>query len=104
VWLNPPYAPDLVKQFVGKLVNHFRAGEVSEAVVLVNNATETTWFAQCAEVASAACYPTGRLRFLDREGNPAGAPLQGQAVLYFGSKAEAFVEAFRTFGHVWRRA
>jgi ParB family chromosome partitioning protein len=104
VWLNPPYAPDLVKQFVGKLVSHFRAGEVSAAVVLVNNATETTWFAQCAEAASAACYPTGLVKFIDPDGNASGAPLQGQAVLYFGSQAEAFVEAFRSFGHVWRRA
>jgi hypothetical protein len=29
-------------------------------------------------------------------------PLQGQAILYFGSRALAFAAAFRTFGVVYR--
>jgi ParB family chromosome partitioning protein len=99
VWLNPPYAAGLVDRFIDKLASHFEAGDVSEAVVLVNNATETTWFRRCFRVASAVCFLTGRVKFLDKEGNPSGAPLQGQAVLYLGPRPREFVRAFRPFGN-----
>ena len=52
-------------------------------------------------MASAVCFPTGRVRFLDPEGNP-GAPLQGQAVVYVGDEPEKFMEAFREFGWMAR--
>jgi ParB family chromosome partitioning protein len=98
VWLNPPYSNGLVDQFVVKLVEHVAAGDVTAAVVLVNNATETRWFQTSAAVAAAVCFPAGRIKFINQEGNPSGAPLQGQAVLYFGDKAEAFVNEFSVFG------
>ncbi len=98
IFLNPPYAADLVRAFLGKLVEHFQAGDVPEAVVLVNNATETTWFQAAARTASAVCFPSGRIKFLDQQGQPVGAPLQGQALLYFGASPDAFVAAFRSLG------
>src|SRR5262249_61236166 len=65
--------------------------------LLTNNATETQWFQQAARVATALCFPAGRIRFLDENGKP-GAPLQGQAFLYFGKEAGKFHAAFSTFG------
>ncbi len=38
VWLNPPYAASLVARFTEKLALHYIAKEVSQAIVLVNNA------------------------------------------------------------------
>jgi DNA N-6-adenine-methyltransferase (Dam) len=43
-WLRPPYSQPLLKQFIAKLINEYRAGRVTEAVVLTNNASETEWF------------------------------------------------------------
>lgn len=97
VWLNPPYTSDLVQQFVDKLCEHVIAKDVPEAILLVNNATETRWFQRAAANAAAVCFPSGRIKFLDDEGNP-GAPLQGQAILYFGDSCETFVDEFQTFG------
>lgn len=41
IFLNPPYAASLVSQFTRKLVEHHKQGAVPEAVLLVNNATDT---------------------------------------------------------------
>lgn len=97
VWMNPPYASELVSRFSDKLVRHYIAGDVPEALVLVNNATETGWFQAMLERASAVCFVKGRVRFLDPDGNP-GAPLQGQAVLYLGGNTGKFAEHFGRFG------
>jgi ParB family chromosome partitioning protein len=101
LWLNPPYEKKLVDAFTEKLVNHYRAGDVTEAVVLVNNATDTEWFCRLAAAASAACFPSRRIKFLRPEGED-GAPLQGQALLYLGGDVGAFRAAFGKFGRVWR--
>jgi phage N-6-adenine-methyltransferase len=97
VWMNPPYASDLIAGFISKYAEHVRSGDISEGIVLVNNATETNWFKELVSVSSAVVFPKGRVRFLDPDGNP-GAPLQGQAVVYFGKQAKKFLAEFIGFG------
>lgn len=97
VWMNPPYSSELISKFTSKLCEHFNAGEIIEAIVLVNNATETGWFQEMAELASAICFPKGRVKFWHPERESA-APLQGQAVLYLGKQAKKFSAAFADFG------
>lgn len=96
VWMNPPYAQPAIWHFSEKLSESFANGAVTEACALVNNATETAWFQRMAEVASALCFPTGRVKFWHPD--KVSAPLQGQAVLYFGEKVEAFRSEFLRFG------
>lgn len=100
VWLNPPYAQPLISQFCDKLLQEFSCGNVEQACVLVNNATETKWLQSLLHISSAVCFPSGRVRFLDADGNP-GAPLQGQAVVYFGPNQTDFARQFKLFGVVF---
>jgi hypothetical protein len=100
VWMNPPYAKGLVDQFAEKLIDGLIAGDVKQAVVLVNNSTDTEWWQSLGRASNATCYIAGRVKFLDESGDPSGAPLQGQAVLYFGPNEDAFVATFRAFGLV----
>jgi ParB family chromosome partitioning protein len=97
VWLNPPYAAKLVAPFVARLIEHVRAG--NEALLLVNNATQTRWFQAAAGAAAAICFPAGRVTFFD-DGETPGQPLQGQAVLYFGQRPRILAEAFGRFGFI----
>lgn len=99
VWMNPPYASDLVGRFSEKLCSHYEAGDVTEAIVLVNNATETAWFQRMAQLSACICFPRSRVRFWKPDGDT-GAPLQGQAILYFGAKPSEFMKAFCSFGFV----
>jgi len=96
VWMNPPYESGLIGQFAEKLCDSYASGNVTSAVVLVNNATETRWFQSLAEQASAACFPKGRVKFWHPR--KVAVPLQGQAVLYLGPNADDFARAFSQFG------
>jgi ParB family chromosome partitioning protein len=97
VYMNPPYSRYLVSQFCYKLTCSVLEGDVSEAIVLVNNATETSWFWNLYTVASAVVFPSERVRFYGPEGQTA-RPLQGQAVIYIGENTEKFLEVFSRFG------
>jgi len=97
VWMNPPYKSNLISDFVGKLCDEFDAGNVTEACVLVNNATETKWFQLLAKHASIILFPSSRIKFWypDRDSI---TPLQGQAVLYLGDNTESFNKNFENVG------
>ena len=53
VWMNPPYAKEWINQFCEKLCAEFIEGDVTQAIVLVNNATETKW-GQAIQIAASA--------------------------------------------------
>jgi len=100
VWLNPPYAPGLIERFMEKLGREYESGNVSAAIALVNNATETAWFQVAASISSAMCFPSRRVRFWSPERIALAQPLQGQALLYFGEQCAQFTESFARFGLV----
>jgi ParB family chromosome partitioning protein len=97
IWMNPPYASELIGPFAEKMAASFEAGDVTEAIVLVNNATETQWFQRLARSAKAICFPERRIRFWNAEAE-VGAPLQGQAFLYLGENHARFAAKFAEFG------
>jgi ParB family chromosome partitioning protein len=101
VWMNPPYAQPLMSQFAEAISEKFESGEIEQAIILVNNATETQWFQRMAIVASAVCFPKSRVKFLDPNGKPGGAPLQGQAIIYMGDSKRVFRDEFRKYGAIF---
>lgn len=100
VWMNPPYAQPLITEFTSALVEKYNTGEFNQACVLVNNATETQFFQLMLTCCSAVCFVKGRIKFIDKNGFATGAPLQGQAVIYFGSKVSEFANEFSKYGKV----
>lgn len=104
VWMNPPYAQPLIAEFCEKLVAHCEEGDIRAACVLVNNGTETAWGQQLLGACDAVCFPKSRIRFIDQNGKPSGAPLQGQMIAYFGPDPDRFGDQFGVFGTVLRGA
>ena len=100
VWMNPPYSQPEIARFSDAVSDKYDAGEIDQACVLVNNATETAWFQRMLSSCSAVCLLRTRVKFLDPSGKPSGAPLQGQAVLYFGADPRAFQVAFGAHGAI----
>lgn len=100
VWLNPPYSSPLISRFADAVTLCFEAGEIDQACVLVNNATETGWFQLMAGAASGMCLIRGRVKFLDETGHPRKSPLQGQVVLYLGDRVAEFAAAFGDLGTI----
>jgi len=103
VWMNPPYDGKLIKLFASRYAEGVVSGKVTvegitEGIVLVNNATETGWFAELVSVSSAVVFVTKRIRFIDTFGNASGSPLQGQALIYSGDRPARFLKEFAKFG------
>lgn len=101
VWMNPPYSQPLIQRFCDAVCLKWDCREFSQAIVLVNNATETAWFQPPLNRCAAICFPAGRVRFIGADGDFSGAPLQGQAFLYFGDNPDLFCATFGEYGAVF---
>lgn len=98
VWLNPPYSRDLMPKFCEKLAGHFDAGDVTSAILVAHNNTDTGWFHRLSKSCAAACFPSRRIRFY--RGEDVAAPVNGQVFFYFGQDVGAFKDAFSGVGWV----
>jgi ParB family chromosome partitioning protein len=98
VWLNPPYCGEQAK-WVYKLISEYEDGHVKQAILLVNAATETTWFQRLYDFS--ICFVRGRIHFRSPSGGK-DWPVMGNAFVYFGVDDTRFVEVFSRFGAVVR--
>jgi ParB family chromosome partitioning protein len=100
LYTNPPYGEGTIDKFADKLLGEVGSQRVTQAVVLVNNCTETKWFQRLLRAAANVCFPMGRISFwsVDR---PSKNPLQGQAFLHFCVRSQdgtKFRRVFSKFG------
>ena len=101
VFLNPPYQQPEIRLFAEKLISELP--NIEEAIVLVNNNTDTKWFLTLALGCAAVCFTTGRIGFYTPDIEKT-APTNGQAFFYFGQKLEVFKKRFRDVGIVMQVA
>jgi hypothetical protein len=99
IWLNPPYARGLISKFADKLLTEWRSGRCTQAIVLINNTTDTRWFHRLTAAATSICLTSGRIRFHRADLTPGGPP-QGQTFLYFGPNSAKFSRIFGSIGLV----
>lgn len=97
-WLNAPYSMPLVEQFVDKLLEEYDVGQLTAALAIFNNNTETEW---CQKVLRRfpACFPDRRIPFEHPERDASGTR-QGQVIFYLGGDVELFAQVFSRLGTV----
>ena len=99
VFLNPPYSQPDIALFVSKLIQEVSSGNVTEAILLTHNYTDTKWFHEAESKADLLCFTLGRIRFVGSDGTIA-SPTQGQVFFYYGKRAHKFSEVFLQIGFV----
>jgi len=97
VWLNPPYEYPLIKNFIDKLIAEFKSNNVSDAILLTNNNTDTQWFHDAAINSQIVCFTKGRINFHKEDGS-LSQPTNGQSFFYFGDKKDFFAQEFKKYG------
>ncbi len=95
VFLNPPYQQPMMNQFIDKLIEELP--NISNAILLTNNNTDTNWFYNCAINAKSICFTKGRINFYT-ENIDKTYPTNGQSYFYYGTKNDTFVEVFKHRG------
>lgn len=65
VWANPPYGKGLIDPCINRLISEYHAGTFQTGIVLINNATETTWFQALTRICMGGCMFARRIDFID---------------------------------------
>lgn len=108
-WLNPPYGrqngsgKSIIRMFVTRLIEEYRAGNVKQAILLTTVQTNATWFQQLWEYPM--CFTSRRVAFL-KPINGKIAPdsrtshTLGTALIYPGPHEQTFINTFSQFGRI----
>jgi len=99
VWLNPPYSHPEVEHFTSKIITEYQTGR-TDAIVLVNNSSDTKWFHELLNNCNSFCITKGRIGFIDISGEEKLQARQGQFFFYFGGDNMLFLEEFDQYGKV----
>ena len=101
MFLNPPYSNKKVKgesrlleQFAAKFHNEWEAGVIGQAIVLVNNATETKAFDLFSRCATAHAYPRSRIKFVTVTERGNSSNTRAQTFFYYGRRWKRFKRLF----------
>lgn len=100
VFMNPPYSRKIIDASIDIFLENWRNKSISEAIVLVNNATETRWFQSLLRSTHSICMPDRRISFEAVDGKSISGNTRGQVFFYFGSKPAKFKKVFRNIGVV----
>lgn len=108
VWMNPPYTPKKSEGVTAlcaasKLFEQYRMGNVKQAVVLMNLAMDTEWFAVLFSMASVICFTDHRIQFEDAGGKKQSGNTKSQMFFYIGPDPDKFAAEFKQYGPVMAR-
>lgn len=103
VYMNPPWGRGVTDKWVGKAIQEYQEGRVSQVVLALPASTETKWFAPLYDYT--ICFAQGRCYFIDGaigEVPPKGGPTP-VCYVYMGEYVHGFTTVFREFGAVLQK-
>lgn len=99
VFLNPPYGGK-EGPFINKLIQQYRRGITTEAIILVPANTDTDWFQPLWDYL--ICFVRQRIRFIPSDGRKISSPSARNVFVYFGKQPSQFKRAFSRWGAISR--
>lgn len=101
VFLNPPYGKTNGKSnqavWSSALIERYRRGEVTEAILLVNATPGDKWFTPLWDYQ--ICFTDHRIKFYNAAGE-SSQPTHSNCFVYLGANCERFTSVFSQFGVV----
>lgn len=94
VWMNPPYTKKIIDKFIHKLCTD----PIDQAIVLLNNNTETKWAQEILSVSNVICFPSRRVKFWNSKGKMLKGAMQGQMIIGIKVNTQLFFNYFESFG------
>lgn len=94
VYMNPPYGRE-IENWIDKLCESWRKGDITEAIALVPARTDTEWFRAMRQFPR--CFIAGRLTF----SNFASAAPFPSTAIYLGQRIDDFCAAFSDIGDIY---
>jgi ParB family chromosome partitioning protein len=99
VFLNPPHnRQNPITPWINKLLEEYHAGNVQEAILLVDASTETQWFSVLYDYPM--CFVRGRINFVNGAGHKTSGQIQGSVFVYFGHQQQTFCRVFGRLGRI----
>jgi len=100
LFMNPPYSRGVIDLAINRFLTEWSQRNFKEAIVLVNNATETQWFQRLMMECSAICFTDHRIAFVSPDNKQESGNTRGQAFFLFGNRFGPFSDAFHSFGAI----
>lgn len=100
LFMNPPYGRGVIDAAITRFLNEWALRNFQQAIVLVNNATETQWFQSLMWECAAVCFTDHRIAFVSPDNKQESGNTRGQAFFYFGDRFGPFSDAFYGFGAI----
>lgn len=97
VWLNPPFSATPL--WVSRLEVAYNAGNVTEAILLVNSAVGYIWWEGLWR-RRPVCMLRERLCFYQEDGTVGGQAKKGTTIAYYGQNTQRFIEHFCDLGRI----
>jgi ParB family chromosome partitioning protein len=98
LFLNPPYSNSAgtrtLEAFAEKFCNQWDRGMIGQAIVVVNNTTETYAFELFSQRSAARAEPRKRIQFMGVDGRSNGGNTRGQVFFYCGRRLKRFAAVF----------
>ena len=85
-------------EWINKLVSEYKAGRVTEAVVICYCSSSETWFGPLLK--QPQCFPDGRIHYIGEDGKKVQGNTKGSVITYFGPNVARFAEVFGKLGEV----
>jgi hypothetical protein len=105
IYMNPPYGGE-IRKWAKKWYHEYKEGRMDMGIALVAARTDTRWWKYFNDTASAACFVSGRIKFISSNGLSSGSPTFPSVLVLSDTQSykyrrDKFISVFKNIGNIW---